>query len=73
MAGWKERLIQNIKDCGQSLIDNAESIVGNYKYLGDIKITCYPSDSDEAVRIEVTNEFYPENYIDRHKQYEEIV
>ena len=29
---YKETIIQNIKDCGQSLIDNAENIVGDYKY-----------------------------------------
>lgn len=63
----KEKLIQNIKDCGQSLIDNAESIVGNYKYLGEITITCFPSDLNEVVHIEITNNFYPENYIERHK------
>ena len=29
---FKEKLIQNIKDCGQSLIDNAEKIANDYKY-----------------------------------------
>lgn len=29
---WREEIIQNIKDCGQALIDNAENIVSNYKY-----------------------------------------
>ena len=61
----REELIQNIKDCGQSLIDNAENIVSNYKYLGEITITCFPNDRDEAVHIEVTNDFYPENYVER--------
>lgn len=67
MAVNREKLIQNIKDCGNSLIENAENIVGNYKYLGAIKITCFPSELDEAVHIEVTNDLYPENYIDRQK------
>ena len=62
---WKEKLIQNIKDCGRSLIDNAENIIGNYKYLGEVVITCYPCDRDRAACIEVTNNFYPENYIER--------
>ena len=62
----RERLIQNIKDCGQSLIDNAENIVGNYKYLGEITITCFPNDSSEVAHIEITNEIYPEKYIERH-------
>ena len=67
MKRTKEELIQNIKDCGQSLIDNAENIVGNYKYLGNIIITCFPCDRDEVAHIEVTNEFLPEGYIERHK------
>ena len=66
MSANKEKLIQNIKDCGQSLIDNAENIVGNYKYLGEIKIACFPSEFGEAVHIEITNDIYPEGYIDRH-------
>lgn len=66
MTTGREKLIQNIKDCGQSLIDNAENIVGNYKYLGEVKIACFPSDRDEAVHIEVTNNFYPEKWIEKH-------
>lgn len=62
----REEIIQNIKDCGQSIIDNAENIVGNYKYLGEITITCYPNKRDESAYIEVSNDFYPENYIERH-------
>ena len=61
----RERLVQNIKDCGQSLIDNAESMVGNYKYLGEITITCFPTERDEAVHIEVTSSFYPQSYCER--------
>lgn len=68
MAASREKVIQNIKDCGQSLIDNAESIVGNYRYLGEVKITCFPSDLSEVVHIEISNDFYPENYIDRQKK-----
>lgn len=67
MSRKHEELIQNVKDCGQSLIDNAENIVGNYEYLGEVKITCYPSVRDEGVHIEVSNSFYPENWIRRLK------
>jgi hypothetical protein len=61
----REKLIQNIKDCGQSLIDNAENIIGNYKYLGEITIYCFPNEHDEPPHIEVTNKFYPENYVEK--------
>lgn len=61
----REEIIQNIKDCGQSLIDNAEKIVGNYRYLGDIVITCYVNEDDEPPRIFAENCFVPEKYIER--------
>lgn len=60
----REKAIQDIKDCGQSLIDNAEKIVGDYKYLGNVTITCFLEMSDDPVHIEVKNDFYPERYIE---------
>lgn len=66
MKDTREKLIQNIKDCGQSLIDNAENIVGNYKYLGEITIICHPNEREECVHIEVNNDFYPEKFIERY-------
>lgn len=29
---YREELIEHIKACGQSIIDHAEEIVGNYKF-----------------------------------------
>lgn len=63
---WKEEIIQNIKDCGQSLIDNAEKIVADYKYARDVTITCYVSGEDDIPYISVDSDFYPENFIERH-------
>ena len=60
-----EQLIQNIKDFGQSLIDNAEKIVNNYKYRQGITITCYVDECDRAPYISVDTEFIPENIIKR--------
>lgn len=65
----REEIIQNIKDCGQSLIDNAEKMVGNYKYLGEVTIRCYVSEADRAPYITVDNEFIPENTIERYRKY----
>ena len=63
----REEIIQNIKDCGQSLIDNAESIVGNYEYrCYGLTITCYVNESDREPYIEVRNEFIPENFVKRY-------
>lgn len=36
----KEAIIQNIKDCGQALIDDAENIVNSHNYIKDMRITC---------------------------------
>ena len=64
---WKEEIIQNIKDCGQSLIDNAEKIVSDYKYAKGFTITCYVDERNEAPYISVDVSFIPENTIERYK------
>lgn len=63
---YKEQIIQNIKDCGQSLIDNAENIVSNYKYAREFTITCYVNEIGESPYISVDTTFYPEKFIERH-------
>lgn len=65
--GYKKEVIQNIKDCGQSLIDNAENIVSDYKFAKDFTITCYVSNKGEAPYISVDVDFYPEKFIERVK------
>lgn len=59
-------IVQNIKDCGQSLIDNAEKIAGNLpKYSKDLSFTCYPEECDEAIYINVSYDFTPEKFVER--------
>jgi hypothetical protein len=65
VAMTKEEIIQCVKDCGQSLIDNAEKIVGDYKYSTDLSIYCRVDKEDKAPYIEVTREFIPEKFIER--------
>lgn len=65
MRNSKDEIIQNIKDCGQSLIDNAEKIVNDYKYARGFTITCYVDEKDEAPYISVDVSFYPEKLIER--------
>ena len=60
-----ETIIQNIKDCGQSLIDNAEKIVRDYKYRQGLVITCYVDEYDRVPYITVEEEFIPENTVKR--------
>ena len=59
------KFVQLIKDCGQSLIDNAETMV-DYKYLKDVVITCRIIDYEAAPYIKVDAEYYPENFIKRY-------
>ena len=59
----REERIQQIKDCGQSLIDNAESIVADFRYPGGMKVTI-----DIAINkiptITAERCFYAESFID---------
>lgn len=64
---FREELIQNIKDCGHALIDNAEKIVGDYKFLTDLTITCYVNERGYAPYINVSTDFVPEKFIERGK------
>ena len=65
-SNWKEEIIQNIKDCGQSLIDNAQNIVGDYKYARGFTITCYVDERNEAPYISVDVSFVPEKLVERY-------
>lgn len=60
-----EQIAQNIKDCGQSLIDNAENIASHYKYLTSLIITCYVDNPKEAPSISISTDFCPERFIER--------
>lgn len=62
----KEFLIKRVKDAGESLIKNAESIVGDEKYLCDIQISIdIGSFSEEVPTIEIQRQFYPEKTIEK--------
>ena len=60
---WKERIIQNIKNCGQALIDDAENIVNSHNHIRDISIFCYVCDDDVHYNVEV--DYIPKEFIDR--------
>lgn len=63
----REEIIQNIKDCGQSLIDNAEKMIGDHKFLTNVTITCYVDKRGHTPYISVSTDFLPENFIERNK------
>lgn len=65
----KNNIVQNIKDCGESLINNAEKIAaGLPEYSTGLSLTCYPDEKDEAIYINVNYDFVPEKFVDRSKE-----
>lgn len=67
MICTKEEMIQEVKDCGQALIDNAENIVNDFKYGTHITISCYIDwhNDGDTPRISIENEIIPERFIKR--------
>ena len=61
----REERIQQIKECGQSIIDNAEKIFGDYPYSTGDLILNITFNRDYAPIIKVDRMFYPEKYIER--------
>ena len=61
---YKEELIEHIKACGQSIIDNAEKIVEDYKFDTGTYIELHVGNCDNAPYISVTKDFIPERFIE---------
>lgn len=61
----REEFIQQIKDCGQSIIDNAEKIYNSFEFpTNGIEIMIdVQRDADPAIT--VVKKFIPESYINR--------
>ena len=60
----KDELIHQIRYIGESLIKNADSIVGNEKYILGISISANVSIKDHVPYIHVEKDFLPELYLD---------
>lgn len=58
-----ESLVNQIKQCGQSLIDNAEMIAKTYKYQTDLSIIVNVGMcGDEVPSISISKDFIPEGF-----------
>ena len=57
-------LIQRIKYCGQYIIDNAETILGEDKYIADLYLTCNFFDRSEAPYVTVNKDIIPDGFIE---------
>lgn len=60
-----DELVQRLKDCAESIIENAESIVGNEEFISGLTIELNIDSYDEAPTIILNREFVAENYINR--------
>lgn len=61
----REEMIQRIKDCGQYIIDNAATILGDEKYLIDLYLTCNFFDRAKTPYISINKEVIPDRYVER--------
>lgn len=63
----KEETVLRIKEAAQSIIDNAESIVGDEKTRTNISITIDVNNIDQLPIINITKELIPEDFLNRMK------
>ena len=61
----KEEMIQRIKDCGQYIMDNAATIIGDEKYIRELYVTCNFFDESEPPYITVSKDVIPDSFIQR--------
>lgn len=60
----KKELARRIREIGESLIKNAESIVGNEEYIKSIYISADVSTTEDPI-VRAEKEFFPEKFIER--------
>lgn len=58
--------VQRLKDCAQYILDNAETIVGDEKYIKEIYITCNFFDRTEPPYITINEDIIPDSFVDRY-------
>lgn len=60
--------VEWLKECGRSIIDNAETIAGGYQYqMGDLDVIITINDTDVPT-IRVSQQFMPELMVERAKR-----
>lgn len=63
----KEETVLRIKEAAQTIINNAESIVGDEKTRTNISITIDVNNIDQLPIINITKELIPEDFLSRMK------
>ena len=60
----RNELIQRIKYCRQYIVDNAETILGEEKYIANLYLTCNFFDRSEAPYVTVNKDIIPDGFIE---------
>lgn len=60
----RNELIQRIKYCGQYIVDNAETILGEEKYIVNLYLTCIFFDRSELPYVTVNKDIIPDDFIE---------
>lgn len=69
----REELLTQIKNCGQSIIDNAESILGNERYFMRVNVSFdILRLRAEIPTLEIKREFTPEKEFEDELTYNEL-
>lgn len=63
----RNELIQRIKYCGQYIVDNAETILGEEKYIVNLYLTCNFFDRSEAPYVTVNKDIIPDGFIEERR------
>lgn len=61
-----DNYVRQVRAIGESLIKNAESIVGSERYLKSVSISATIGPLDELASICINREFYPEKTFEEH-------
>lgn len=59
----REEYIRQVRYAGESIIKNAESIVGTEKYMGDLKLHVSINPDESAPTIKIDRTFLPEKFV----------
>lgn len=67
LADARKRLIQDLKDCGQDLVNRAEDFIGDADCMTDLSIDIrFNVAGEEAPTITVSREYYPKPMVKRY-------
>jgi hypothetical protein len=66
MINTREDRIRRIKDCGQYMVDNAEKILGDEKYIRELYLTVNFWEQSEAPYISINKDIIPDSYIEKY-------